>query len=281
MSKSEYINGRKTVIFIHIPRAAGTSLLATLRRLYEPDSIFIVDNKTPHKSIEEFKRLPNVHKAKVEVIEGHWPVGLHEFISNPYTYITLLRDPVDRVISLYYHILQRPDHYAHNTVVSKNMSLKDFVLSGVVKEEANNGQTWLLSGGGLLSEKSLELAKKNLQVHFAVAGVTKMFDETLVLLKHTLGWKRIPFYYRRHVGPNWVPKERISPEVLDVIKDYNQLDIELYKYVLDRFKERIEQEGISFQAELKWFKLLNFYYNIFVKIRSFAGFKINKAIALA
>jgi hypothetical protein len=44
---------------------------------------------------------------------------------------------------------------------------------------------------------------------------------------------------------------------LDIIRKNNELDIELYKFAEERFKELIKQQGFSFEEELKVFKLQN------------------------
>jgi hypothetical protein len=94
--------------------------------------------------------------------------GLHKFFPQPCTYITILRDPVDRVISLYYFILRNPDNAVHNEVVSKNMSLKDWVSSGITTLVNNNQTRFLCTTeavieDGQCSSEMLESAKKNIQ----------------------------------------------------------------------------------------------------------------------
>jgi hypothetical protein len=260
------------VIFLHVPKAAGSSLQRILDYQYKPTNTFSISRS---RTVEEFKQLPRERREKIRLLKGHMYFGLHEFLPSPSTYITVLRDPVDRIISLYYFVLQSPHHSHHKLVTSQNMSLEDYFYSGR-KRQLNNGQTRLLSGidstvidFGQCSTAMLESAKKNLQEHFLVFGITERFDETLILMKRALGWKN-PFYVKHNVTKDRPSKENVSRDILDLIKKYNELDIELYNYAKKMFEERISQQGDSFEKELSMFQHLNKVYRPYIRIASFA-----------
>ena len=266
MTKSnKNTNQERSVIFLHIPKAAGSTLHRIIERQYKLSAIFTIDGSRAQKSIDEFKSLPEAQRKKIKVLKGHMMFGLHEFLPQPSTYITILRDPVDRIISHYYYALQcGPKHYLYNAITSQHMSLKDFICSGI-SSELNNGQTRLLSGVegvgtitgfGQRSTEILERAKKNLREHFVVVGLSNKFDETLILLKRAFGWKNL-CYIKKNVTRNRPRREDISKDTLNLIEKYNELDIELFKYTKERFEELISQQGFSFDKELKEFKLSN------------------------
>lgn len=264
--------GDKSIIFIHIPKTAGSTLDVIMMRQYERKLIFPLDLPV-QKSIAEFKKLPEARKREIKVIHGHMRFGLHEYFPQPCTYITILRDPIERVISHYYYILRTPDHEFHNEVTSKNMSLKDYVGSRMTTELDNaqlrilygveatgNGFGQCSIGFGQCSTEMLESVKKNIREHFAVVGLTERFDETLILLKRAFGWKP-PYYIKQNVTKNRPLKEEISKDTLNLIEKYNELDIELYRYVEEMFEKIINQSGHLYALELKQFKLLNEIYS--------------------
>lgn len=252
---------KKTLIFLHLPKTAGSTLHRIIEREYKSKLIYSIDNFRTQESVAEFKSLPEAQRREIKVLKGHMRFGLHEYLPQPSSYITVLREPVDRVISHYYYVLRKPNHYLYEQVKSKNMSLKDYVSSGITKE-LDNSQARLLSSiaadipYGECSSDVLESAKKNLQEHFAVVGLADKFDETLILLKQAFNWKT-PFYIKANITRNRPLREDIPQETLDVIEKYNQLDIELFNYAKQKFEEQINQLGNSFEIEMAQLNLLN------------------------
>lgn len=247
------------VIFLHIPKTAGATLHRIIERQYEPSVIFTLDGSRVQESLDQFKKLPQTKRAEVKILKGHASFGIHEFLPQSSTYITLLRDPVDRVISFYYYILQEPHHYLHDELIARRMSLKDLVSSEISSKEIFNIQTRLLSeplpGEGLSSVQILERAKRNLREKFSVVGLSERFDETLILLKRAFGW-RIPFYRKENVTRNRPRKSEIPKDTLRLIEKQNELDTELYQYVKKLFEEEVSQQTF-FEKELRRFRRLN------------------------
>ncbi|MGH8067121.1 MAG: hypothetical protein ACRERE_18170 [Candidatus Entotheonellia bacterium] len=114
--------------------------------------------------------------------------------------------------------------------------------------------------------------------HFAVVGLTERFDETLILLRRSLGWRRFPFYIRQNTTKNRLLKDNLSTEVLKAIKRYNELDMELYEYVRERFDESVDYQGTDFSRELRAFNIMNGCYQ---KAHSQVRYIISKGRALA
>lgn len=252
----------KTIIFVHIPKTGGTTLERLIKRQYEPKSLFLF-NRTA-ESLAQFRKLTEAEKKNIKFLQGHWRFGLHKEFPQPCTYMTILRDPIERVISLYHYILRTPENPAHKEITSKNMSLKEYASSGVTS--VDNNQTRLLStaesvsGYRPCSPEMLESAKKNLQDDFAVVGLMERYNETLILLKRTFNWKT-PFYVKANVAKKRPLKEDIDKDTIKIIEKYNELDIELYKYGQQRFEELLSQSGYSYNLELKQFNLLNGLYS--------------------
>src|SRR5690606_18742995 len=132
-----------------------------------------------------------------ELIKGHMPFGVHEYLPNESTYITMLRDPVERVISHYDYVLRRTTHHLRARIIESNMDLEAYVTSGIT-HEMDNGQVRLLSGHdddlpfGACSELHLQQALRNLREHFSVVGLAERFDHSILLMQHALGWRNAP-----------------------------------------------------------------------------------------
>src|SRR3982750_3945870 len=139
------VEGERALLFLHIPKAGGTTLHRIIERQFAPAVTFSINGMTPSQSIKEFIDLPAERREQIRLLKGHMPYGLHKYLSVPATYITMLRDPVDRVVSHYYFVRRSPGVGHHEEVESRRMTLDDFVRERAAIR-ANNDQTRLISG---------------------------------------------------------------------------------------------------------------------------------------
>lgn len=283
-------NQHKTILFLHIPKTAGTTLDRIIDKQYDRSKVFSnsckvlssLGNYWMNFSVEDREEisrkslieLPKKEKEEIKVIKGHMHFGWHEYINKPCTYITVLRDPVDRVISLYYYILRSQKHHLNRFILSNKMSLKDFVRSGI-STTVDNGQTRILSGirenveFGDCSIETLSLAKNNIQEHFSLVGLTERFDETLVLSGKLFGWENLS-YKRLNVTNDRPLKREISKDTLKCIEDYCKIDIELYDFCKKKLEDAIKEIGYPFHFDINILKIQNYIYNnrIYHKVMS-------------
>lgn len=253
-----------TLIFLHIPKNGGSTLRQVIARQYRADQIYLVKN--PHDpSFAKFYDLPGEEKRNLKVVLGHFGFGIGESLLQPSRYFTLLRDPIDRAISHYYYICRTPSHTHYSTVVEGKVSLYEFVRSGISKIGSDNGQTRLLGGGpkgaddipfGHVTREILETAKRNLREQFDVVGLVEQFDTSLLLLHCTFGWKT-PWYRSENVALDRKTRRSLAPETLACLRDSNSLDLELYAYGREMFRQQIAAQPPNFHAKLFVFRTLN------------------------
>jgi hypothetical protein len=250
------LQSQPLIIFLHLPKTAGSTLARIIERQYTASSILPLYGSSLG---EELAAIPQQGMDRLRILTGHLYFGVHSFSSRPSTYITVLRDPVDRVISHYYFVRRDPSNYLYDS--ARKMSLREFVESSN-QQEPNNDQTRLLAGKcdtssfGICTDDMLNMAKRNLAEYFAVVGITEEFDRSLILMKRILGW-RTPFYTKQNVSQHRLRKGDIPLETLRVIQDYNKLDIDLYRYAKELFDKQIRSQSRSFEGELQRFKKLN------------------------
>lgn len=255
------------LIFLHIPKAAGTTLYAILRREYGQRHTYTIDGGRVRESVEAFKALPPEARAQVRLLMGHMPFGLHAYLPHAAPYVTLLRDPVERIISHYYFIRRTPHHYLYEAVAGQGLSLHEYVTSGL-SDELDNGQVRLLAGptpaGAAQGGASARLARaeKNLAVHFAVVGLSERFDESLLLMRRALAWRHWPLYFRRNVAASKPSPLQVPAETLAAIRDRNALDLALYRRACDRFEEAVAAAGAGLEADMRRFQRLNRLYHV-------------------
>ena len=213
------------------------------------------------RQIAQFTALPAAERGQYRLIQGHLFFGLHRFIPRASTYITFLRRPVERLLSLYYYARSTPDHYLYPLVTAEGLDLRT-LLAREVTLELRNAQTRLLAGDEwedpqrVVTRAALEQAQANLRTHFRVVGLLEEFDASLLLLQRAFGWP-FPFYVRENVTKEKPDDTSLDAETRRVIEDANSLDLELYEYARNLFEEQRRAEGESFDAELRHFRRLN------------------------
>jgi hypothetical protein len=135
----------------------------------------------------------------------------------------------------------------------------------------DNGQLRLLTGHmddidfGGCARTLLDEAKRNLTDHFAVVGLSERFDESLLLIRRRLGWKRLPVYRRRNVAERKSSTAQLSASALAAIRKHNELDLELYEWASAKFQREWETEGL--QRELQRFRVINAMYQSYGRLR--------------
>lgn len=202
------------IIFTHASRTGGGCLTLVMKRQYRVQELYSFyvrrSGATTSEALDEFLKLPVEKKESFKVLGGHINFGLHRFYER-YTYLTLFRNPVKRIVSRYALALSEPRYYLHSIVMSNRMSLKDFVSSGI-SPELNNGQTRMISGiegvkFGKCRPDMLARAKSNLDVFYPLFGITERYDETVLLLKRHYGWDT-PYYESRNISKNGIRNGR-------------------------------------------------------------------------
>jgi Sulfotransferase family len=225
-------------IFIHIPKTAGVSLQETIKHVYPGHRhIFIYS----HASADLDALRQRVQQA--EAVYGHFSFGIHDVFGIQGRYVTVLRRPVDRVVSFFRHQANYDDNEYHR-LIADGMTLKD-LLRGEQCHQVNNHMVRILSGhvdAGVTHDRALlDQAQTNLETHFDAVGITERIDESVALIGRALGWPALPAVPRINVTPHG-GSFALDDETRAEIVRYNALDIELYDRVVREFPESASAE---------------------------------------
>jgi hypothetical protein len=228
----------EAVIFLHVPKAAGSTLNRLIEWEYPLGEMYSVDPVFYRRSWAHLRRLSKKRLQKTRVFKGHMLFGLHTILPQPATYITVLREPVDRVISSYYFMRSNKLQPLYWKFKVENWSLEDFVR----RSPRENVQCKILAGveyAKPCTAKIYETAKENLIRHFSVVGLCERFEESLALMKLRFGWK-LQRYSSFNVSRSRPRKADVSRSTLNLIEEKNSFDISLYNCAAKIFRTAVE-----------------------------------------
>jgi hypothetical protein len=234
------------LIFLHLPKTAGSTLRRIIEKYYGRRTVFTIGEPTA-ADIDRLMSLPRNELDKIRAIVGHLPFGLHALLPWPSAYVTLLREPVDRIVSHYYYAARTPDSPLFPQVDATGRSLRRYVEEAPASAWFNNGQTRLLGSAdpyqaAVADRATLERAKARL-ADFAVVGLAERFDESLARIASHFCWPSVRTYQREKVSGDRVPLSAIPAADRDLIAARNALDAELYAFARERFTGAAQPPG--------------------------------------
>lgn len=101
----------RPLVFLHIPKTGGTSAKTLLSQAAQAANLTACfDLKLPNLIFDQQTFAP---VSDCDLLIGHLFYGIvggYNAAKNP-IYSVILRDPIERVMSLYYYVLKYPEHY--------------------------------------------------------------------------------------------------------------------------------------------------------------------------
>lgn len=243
----------RPVFFIHLMKTGGTTLFEHFKTIHSVDEVwphtdldFSYDGPRlrvrHHLSLDYVASLPPERRATIRFYGGHLPYVARHLLGDVTT-LTLLRDPVDRTVSLLRQMRRSVPGIQDS---GRRPRLADAPLEEVYEHEAvfgplvHNHQTKMFAiragepYGFLdllpLDAQRLADAKANL-AEVDVVGVTERYDLFVSDVVAELGWTAEDLK-TENVSPD-DGTQVVSAAFRRRILDDNALDVELHRYALE------------------------------------------------
>lgn len=237
--------------FVHLQKTGGTALTQRLRESFGAPGVYprADDDSGPTAVLEVDHLLAQMaaHGDEVKVITGHFPLCLVDVLDGPVTAFTVLRDPVERTLSLLRR-RQVADASFHGRTLEEiyhDPSLLPIIRNHMVKMLSLTPDE--MTATPLLAPVSfdrgrLERAQANLAQRIDVFGFQEDLDGFCTELEARYGWDLGPSRFA-----NRTPHQPVTSELRERIAADNALDVALYDHAqrlhADRRRDLTIPEG--------------------------------------
>jgi hypothetical protein len=267
---------QRLLLFLHLPKTGGVTIADILARNFTTEEFLQVDlaetapsaiGTWSHAAIERgLARLQAPAAARLRAVWGHFGHGVQACLPAPCAVVTLLRDPVDRVLSAYF--------YSDDPVWRGLERLKEYLGKSDYHVGFDNGMCRILSGRAALdptapgpeattenfprvTQADCDAAAENLD-EYLVVGTTDQFDQTLVVLGADLRWALSDLVYRPvNVTPSRLALADVPAELREKILAWNAYDAALVERARAHLARRIAAYRGDYQRDLSLFRRLN------------------------
>jgi len=232
-------DGEALWLFVHIPKTAGSSFRSALAQRLKPEHNINIQKWRGTRSrtdafaqaIDQFLALDKVERFVFA--SGHLlmpeVVRIRESLGRPVKLLTMLREPVTRVISDYRY-QRTPAHPTHEQFRAEFPTLESFV-------DSHRSQNKMFRHLALPGE-TVEAAMARIERDFSLVGVADNYALSVRLCSELIG-PRFPATTSLNVTQNTGDNEvAVSEQLRDRICRLNPKDEALWAHFRDRLRGR-------------------------------------------
>ncbi len=230
---------KPTVLFMHIPKTAGTAFREAIAVNFVQSEIAYVYPTPPGFLVADLRALPLEQRRGYRAVIGHYQFGMHEALPQRSEYVTVVRDPVARVLSHYWFLAEAQPELVHDAD-GRLLSLEE-VCETRLTVDFDNAMVRCFSGvdqrdfpPGSLTREIFDRALRNLRQHFSFVGHQEESGKALQQLRRRYGWSEDTALASVNLG---VRAKRADPDEKQrrVVRRYNNWDEMLYGEILQLY----------------------------------------------
>ena len=246
------------IYYLHIPKTGGTTFQEFLSSNFRDEAI------CPAHLWHQLIALKPEQMGKYEFIWGHFYGSFHRHTSRSIRYVTMLREPIERALSHYGHIMREPGHYLHARATQlgdfgsflRDPEMATTLTNFQVRSLASDFDPFAIAASlspaqiaNLEIERAIEvavpsrpdgellgLAKQRL-LQMCFVGITERMAECVSRVCNKFEWTLPSALVSRNLGKGRIQRAQIYNRDLEFLAELNHEDVSLYAFaneLLDR-----------------------------------------------
>ncbi|MEM0905862.1 MAG: hypothetical protein AAGJ94_00765 [Pseudomonadota bacterium] len=214
------------IVFLHIEKTAGSTLSKYLRRALGDDR---------YRWFPEEKLLQAAGSGALSglwMVAGHIPFGFHHLIGRRCLYVTMLRDPIDRIESWYYYQRTRPERGGY--AMAHKLDINDWAERLIERGSpvVSNFQTRRVLGYRLPEgERAFEIVRAHVERSVSFIAPSDQVDRFAGWVCATVGCPFEGTLERKKVNAARPATSGLDPATRAKLVTLNALDLDLVRWV--------------------------------------------------
>lgn len=215
------MNTSQHLLFVHIPKTAGTSFRLAAKQFYGEGNVFfdyapesietsseIIDAVYSEEDLYKFYK--QLTKLPSSFLSGHFPANKYMMLYDTTDIVSFVRDPLKQIVSHYNHHVKHLDY---------QKTLSDFVMD----QRFQNLQS------RLLSQRDIGM--------YGFLGITEQYDKSIEIFNTTYH-TNLKSIHENKVDESSVKIDEIDEKLIGAIHRVNDKDVKFYKSVCQQFDIR-------------------------------------------
>ncbi len=255
---AERLPRSKPVLFLHIPKTGGSSFLTALGNIFGERRVRRL-RCAEEMAQAQIDRIVSDEIQDIDCLVGHFPIHVFAKHLDTFRPFTILRDPVDRVMSLFRFLKRAPKRETERLELREDFGFDDFIESRVpeIYAQSRNLMCRMLCGDEEMSDPLAaafwEPRDPAALVHQALAtlraiefGLLEDMQSTLTLAQHFCATNFNLDEYRANATD--APGAEWTAHNIHRIVDLNTLDVALYHQAKVLFSTRVRDASVLGQS---------------------------------
>jgi hypothetical protein len=226
----------EAVLFMHISKTAGTAFREAMVKNYKQSEVAYIYPDPPGFLSDNLALLPLQQRSRFRLVVGHFQYGIQQFLPQKSVYVSIVRDPVARVISEFRYLPSAqptenagndsPQHLVELLEQRKMITIDNHMVrcfSGVSEKDVPAGS---------IDREVYKLALHHLRSAFAFVGYQEKSQAAYSSLQQKFGWQ--PDSLER-VNAARAPFKEEYESVRAAIERFNHWDCLLYSEIQQLF----------------------------------------------